>query len=151
MGKEKEELPAINRKIVTCQCTSVDAPMYPGPLGTILHCNMASKTCEKSDDKQRRYESKIPILSKDYKDSLRNVKQKRLEIERREAELSLMRKELLDLSEERPSLHVTVDHGLSITTEQSKPEMLIPSKSGVEPLRSVIITPKGTKRRGKSI
>ena len=119
MGKEKEELPAINRKIVTCQCTSVDAPMYPGPLGMILHCNMALKTCEKSDDKQRRHESKIPILSKDYKDSLRNVKLKRLEIEkRREAELSLMRKQLLDLSEERPSLHVTIDHGLSITTEQ---------------------------------
>lgn len=110
--------------------------MYPGPLRTILHCNMASKTCEKSDDKQQRYESKIPILSKDYKDSLRNVKQKRLEIERRKAELNLMRKELLDLSEERPSLYVTVDHGRSITTKQSKPEMLIPSKSGVDRLEA---------------
>jgi nitroreductase len=68
-----------------------------------------------------------------------------------------MQKELLEMSEGRPSL--TVDHGedngRSVTTELLKPApastTLIPSKSGVEPLRSVIITPKGTKRRGKGI
>ncbi|CAB4024803.1 Hypothetical predicted protein, partial [Paramuricea clavata] len=118
---------------------------------------MASKACGQIDDKQRRYISKIPILSKNYKDSLRNVKHKRLDIERREAEMSLMRKELLEMSEGRPSpsVYLTVDHGddngRSVTTELLKPApastTLIPSKSVVEPLRSVIITPNGTKRR----
>lgn len=67
--------------------------MYPGTLGKVLHIiafymlivNMALKACGQIDDKQRRYISKIPILSKNYKD-------KHLDIERREAELSLMRK-----------------------------------------------------------
>lgn len=136
--------------------------MYPGTLGKVLHIiafymlivNMALKACGQIDDKQRRYISKIPILSKNYKD-------KHLDIERREAELSLMRKELLEMSEGRPSpsVYLTVDHGedngRSVTTELLKPvpasTTLILSKSGVEPLRSVIITPKGTKQRGKGI
>ena len=106
--------------------------MYPGTLGKDLYympfvLNMASKACGQIDDKQRRYRSKIPILSKNYKDSLRNVKHKRLDIERREAELSLMRKELLEMSEGRPtpSVYLTVDHGEdnggSVTTELLKP------------------------------
>lgn len=104
----------------------------------------------KSEDaKQRRYISKIPILSKNYKDILRNVKQKRLDIAERETELSLKRKELLELSEKR-TLLLTVGNNRSETTESSKPATLVPSKSGVEPLRSVIVTPKGTKRRGKN-
>ena len=105
--------------------------MYPGTLGKVLYympfVNMASKACGQIDDKQWRYRSKMPILSKNYKDSLGNVKHKRLDIERREAELSLMRKELLEMSEGRPSpsVYLTVDHGEdnggSVTTELLKP------------------------------
>ena len=101
----------------------------------------------------RYQKSKIPILSRSYKRVLRDVKDKRQEIEVLKAEIEVMKKELHSKCVSNSNNNDNQKQRNSPSTKQN------PSPSGNEKqeskpyftnsIRTTLVTPKGTKRKGK--
>ena len=97
--------------------------------------------------------SKIPVLSTEYKRTLREVKEKKLAVESKEAEVVILERDLRQLT-------LVLERPAEVSTESTQPKQkqwpsttppkILPPASK-EPVRSVIRTPKGTKRKGMSV
>lgn len=93
--------------------------------------------------------TKIPILSKDYKSLVSQVKSKKLEVEEKEAEISRLKADFQNLGinkkdEELPSLVLgTTSSASSVST--ATPTLRDHSSGRI---RTVIRTPGGSKRKG---
>lgn len=99
--------------------------------------------------------SKIPVLqSKEYKSRSTEVREKRLAIEAKEVELSVLKHKLSKLTLEQQGTrpirpNINIQTAKSITP--SSPLPLIRPEASAAARRTTITTPKGTKRKGTII
>lgn len=95
--------------------------------------------------------SKIPVCSIEYKKVLKQVKEKRLDIENKESELVKLKNDLKNMrlqSELRQSTQEPSDEKYECQPVLEVKELCEPANCS---LRETIITPGGTKRKGKRI
>ena len=99
--------------------------------------------------------SKIPVLSKEYRSRLTEIREKRLIVEAKEVELSVLKQKLSKLTLEqqgtrpmRPTSNVSKTKSI---TPPFSPLSLIPPEAKAGARRTAITTPKGTKQKGMII
>lgn len=90
----------------------------------------------------KRLNSKIPVLSKEYRKTIAESRKKQENLEKATAEVEVLKKSLKELSlgENSPA---------ALTFELETPSSTR-SPYFKSSIRSVIVTPKGTKRKGKN-
>ena len=137
--------------------------MYPGGVSSVfvLHARLHHSSVMASDrsgltNATTARRSKIPVLSKEYRSRLTEVREKRLTIEAKEVELSVLKQKLSKLTLEqqgtrptRPTSNIPIPTAKSI--KPSSPLSLIPPETRAGARRTTITTPKGTKRKGTMI
>ena len=98
--------------------------------------------------------SKIPVLSKEYRSRLIDIREKRETIDAKEVELSVLKQKLskLTLEQQRMRLATEPTSNVSATRNKTPPfSPLIPPEAKAGARRTTITTPKGTKRKGMMI
>ena len=109
--------------------------------------NMADK---QQSSRYKPLNSKIPVLSKNYKSILRDLKSKKDQIENENVELDILKQDLIALkSKASSSTASTKTTTASCSTRQAFSPEEVPVHRAKSDLRTTITTPKGTKRKGK--
>ena len=168
-GEERKrggETPATYQLVWTCHCTAETCYCTRGRLGCVCrprkyisgglrrsfeishgsHFVMAETQTTQKTTKVYRKITKIPVLSTEYNKTLREVKQKKLAAEVKEGEIALLKGDLKSLREKKTAAAEETENVSPPTT--TTPTKMLPPASSQGSVRSIIYTPKGTKRKG---